>query len=53
MKAFKGVFFLLVVVGWLFGAVRTNGQTYKRGEICGFVFDTSHLDCGESQSDHL
>src|SRR5208337_2435913 len=42
MKAFKGVLLVLAIVGWLFGAVRANGQTFERGEIRGFVFDSSH-----------
>jgi hypothetical protein len=41
MKTWKTMMFLLAV-GLLFAATGANGQNLQRGEIRGFVFDTSH-----------
>lgn len=41
MKICKTVV-LLLVVGLLFAATGANGQTLERGEIRGFVYDSSH-----------
>jgi hypothetical protein len=42
MKIWKGVFLALTLIGLLLAASPANAQTLERGEIRGFVYDSSH-----------
>src|SRR6202795_640663 len=42
MKIWKGVFLALTLMGLLLTASPANAQTLERGEIRGFVYDSSH-----------
>jgi hypothetical protein len=42
MKTWKSAFLFLAALGFLFATFRTDGQTLQRGEIRGFVYDTTH-----------
>jgi hypothetical protein len=42
MKIWKSAFLVVAALGFLFTTFRTDGQTLERGEIRGFVYDSSH-----------
>jgi hypothetical protein len=42
MKTWKSAFLILAAIGFLFATFRADGQTLQRGEIRGFVYDTTH-----------
>jgi hypothetical protein len=42
MKIWKSAFLVVAALGFLFATFRTDGQTLERGEIRGFVYDSSH-----------
>jgi len=42
MKIWKSAFWALTLTGVLFSASRVDAQTLERGEIRGFVYDSSH-----------
>src|SRR5882762_7034189 len=42
MRMWKVIFLALMLAGLLVAGTNANAQTYDRGEIHGFVYDTSH-----------
>jgi len=42
MKMWKVMFLAVVLAGSLVAVTNANAQTYERGEVHGFVYDTSH-----------